>query len=82
MKVTKNSLIRSESPEALHKRLLKISLWDSLNENRKTPMSFALKINPTSAMVHGCTRLGGDRDVVPPSMNRVLAVEYMTRHRA
>ncbi len=64
MKVTKNQLIRSESPEALHKRLLRISLWDSLNENRKTPMSFALKINPTSVL------------------NRVLAVDYMTRHRA
>lgn len=59
----KNSLIRSESPEALHSRLLRISLWDSLNSKRKEPMSFAFKITPTSVL------------------NRVLAVEYMTRHR-
>jgi|JI10StandDraft_1071094.scaffolds.fasta_scaffold196117_2 hypothetical protein len=59
----KNSLIRSESPESLHSRLLRISLWDSLNSKRKEPMSFAFKITPTSVL------------------NRVLAVEYMTRHR-
>jgi len=59
----KNKLIRNETSEALHKRLLKISLWDSLNKNREEPMSFAFKINPTSVM------------------NRVMAVQYMTRHR-
>ncbi|MBL8033007.1 MAG: hypothetical protein JNJ69_04860 [Leptospiraceae bacterium] len=64
MKNTKNSLIRSESAETLHKKLLKISLWDSLNKNRKEPMSFAFKMTPTTVL------------------NRVLAVEYMTRHRA
>ncbi|HNA79609.1 MAG TPA: hypothetical protein PKY99_09160 [Turneriella sp.] len=59
----KNNLIRSETTESLHQKLLRISLWDSLNKNRKEPMSFAFKITPTSVM------------------NRVLAVEYMTRHR-
>ena len=63
MKKQKNSLARSESTEALHKKLLKISLWDSLNKNRKEPISFAFKSTPTSVL------------------NRVLAVEYMTRHR-
>lgn len=63
MKKLNNNLIRSESPDVLHKRLLKTSLWDSLNKNRKEPISFAFKINPTSVL------------------NRVLAVEYMTRHR-
>lgn len=63
MKNEKNSLAGSESTEALHKKLLKISLWDSLNKNRKEPISFAFKITPTSVL------------------NRVLAVEYMTRHR-
>ena len=59
----KNHLARSESPEALHTKLLRISLWDSLNSKRKEPMSFAFKITPTSVL------------------NRVLAVEYMSRHR-
>jgi len=59
----KNQLIRSEDAEALHTRLLRISLWDSLNSKRKEPMSFAFKITPTSVL------------------NRVLAVEYMSRHR-
>lgn len=59
----KNHLVRSESPEALHTKLLRISLWDSLNSKRKEPMSFAFKITPTSVL------------------NRVLAVEYMSRHR-
>jgi hypothetical protein len=59
----KNHLIRSESAEKLHSRLLRLSLWDSLNSKRKEPMSFAFKITPTSVL------------------NRVLAVEYMSRHR-
>ena len=43
MKKPKNNLIRSENGEDLHRRLLRISLWDSLNKNRKEPISFAFK---------------------------------------
>jgi hypothetical protein len=45
MKKNKNSLATS-NPEELHQRLLKLSLWDSLNKNRKQPISFAFKVNP------------------------------------
>lgn len=46
----KNHLALCESAESLHSRLLRISLWDSLNSKRKEPMSFAFKITPTSVL--------------------------------
>ncbi len=39
----KNKKIRTETGEELHRRLLRISLWDSLNKDRKQPISFAFK---------------------------------------
>lgn len=45
MKKNKSSLVVSDSEE-LHQRLLKLSLWDSLNKNRKQPISFAFKVSP------------------------------------
>lgn len=45
MKKEKNGLIRSENAEELHQKLLRISLWDSLNKDRKQPISFAFRMN-------------------------------------
>lgn len=50
MKKQKNLLIRRESPEDLHQKLLRISLWDSLNKDRKQPISFAFKVNPNDVI--------------------------------
>lgn len=50
MKKQKNSLIRSEKAEDLHQKLLRISLWDSLNKDRKQPLSFAVKVNPNDVI--------------------------------
>jgi len=44
-KKQKNGLIRNENAEDLHQKLLRISLWDSLNKDRKQPISFAFKLN-------------------------------------
>lgn len=50
MKKQKNGLIRSDNAEDLHQKLLRISLWDSLNKDRKQPISFAVKVNPNEVI--------------------------------
>ncbi len=50
MKKKQNGLIRSENAEDLQQKLLRISLWDSLNKDRKRPISFAFKVNPNDVI--------------------------------
>jgi hypothetical protein len=50
MKKQKSGLIRSDNAQELHQKLLRISLWDSLNKDRKQPISFAFKVNPNDVI--------------------------------